>query len=164
MCYVHCACVRVRVHPGSREEHLIAISPEDELASEAASNAPTLPPPPTGRPFTRSARLPVLSVTSLYIPFKFAHLPQHQLTQADQVKLMGKLMAYKTALKELASEYPSFGEPNTAITENVTVSDYQGDRTYMCVTLLVGVHAVSGTYNNNLIIIISHVNNNFLGK
>ena len=151
------------MHPGSRQEHFTAISPEDELACEAASNAPTLPPPPTGRLSTRSARVPVLSVTSLYIPFKFGHLPQHQLTQADQVKLMGALMAYKTAVKELAAKYPAFGEPNTAITENVKVSDYQGDRTYMSVTLFVGVQAVSGTYKN-LIIIISHVNNYFLCK
>ena len=163
MCVYVYLCVRVCVHPGSRQEHLTALSPEDELACEAASDAPTLPPPPTGRLSTRSARVPVFSVTSLYIPFKLAHLPQQQLTGRDhQIKLMGALMAYKTAVKELAAQYPAFGEPNTAITENVKVSDYQGDHTYMSVTLFVGVQTVSGAHNNLIIIVISHVNNYFL--
>ena len=50
----------------------------------------------------------------------------------------------KKTVKELAQKYPAYGEPNTAITENVKISDFQGDRTYLSVTLVVGVQSVSG--------------------
>ena len=47
-------------------------------------------------------------------------------------------------VKEIAQNYPAYGEPNTAITENVKMSDYQGDRMYLSVTVVVGVQSVPG--------------------
>ena len=45
---------------------------------------------------------------------------------------------------ELAQKYPAYGEPNRVLTKNVKLSDYQGDRTYLSVTVVVGVQSVSG--------------------
>lgn len=135
----------------SRSDQVAAMNPTGVLISEARSNAPTLPPAPTDQ-VRDPTSLPVFSVTSLYIPFKLANLTQQQHTQADQVKLMEALMAYKTAVKELAQKYPAYGEPNTAITENVKISDFQGDRTYLSVTLVVGVQSVSDVRDTNLVL------------